>query len=294
MRPSKIDNSQADLYRNRLTNQLDPRHEMIVLSNFIPWEELEREFAGMHIDNMLGGQTPKPVRLMVGLLLLQYLHNLSDEKVVRSWVENPYCQFFCGYDYLQWSLPIDRSSLSRWRDRLGKERMEKILGATVKVAVKTETINKKDLERVIVDTTVMPKNVEFPTDSKLLNKARIRLVKLAKESGVMLRQNYNRVAKKLMRQIGGYLHAKQMKRAKAAMKKLKTKVGRVVRDCERKIKFGDIFLGEQFRSEITKAKSLLQQTTKSKNKLYSLHEPHVECISKGKAHKRYEFGVKYL
>lgn len=292
MRPSKTDNSQADLFRNRLTNQLDPRHEMIVLSNLIPWEELEAEFAEMHIDSVSGGQPPKPVRLMVGLLLLQYLHNLSDEKVTSSWVENPYWQFFCGYDYLQWELPIDPSSLSRWRGRLGKERIEKILGMTIKVAVKSGVVSKKDLETVIIDTTVMPKNIEFPTDSKLLNKARMRLIKLAKKSGAVLRQNYNKVAKNLMRQIGGYLHAKQMKRAKSAIKKLKTKVGRVVRDCERKVKFDDIFLKEQFRSELSKAKALLQQGIKSKNKLYSLHEPHVECISKGKAHKRYEFGVK--
>ena len=291
MKPLKIEKNQDELFKNRLSNQLNPRHEMFILSQIIPWEELEKEFGDMHLDSGNGGQPPKPVRLMVGLLLLQHLHNLSDEIVVRTWVENPYWQYFCGYDYLEWQLPIDPSSLTRWRGRLGKERLEKILALTVSVAVDSGTIKKKDLEKIIVDTTVMPKNIEFPTDSKLLNKSRRRLVKLAEANGVVLRQNYNRKAKRLVRQIGGYLHAKQMKRAKRAQKHLKTIVGRVKRDCERKIE-GNAFLQEIFASELSMANHLLTRKVKDKKKIYSLHEPKVDCISKGKAHKKYEFGCK--
>jgi IS5 family transposase len=258
----------------------------------IPWGDLEIEFADLYQSNSsVGGQPPKPIRLMIGILLLQHLHNLSDEQVVRGWVENPYWQHFCGYDFLQWNFPINPSSLTRFRNRLGSTRLEKILSLTVAVAVKSEAVKVKDLKKVIVDTTVMPKNIEFPTDSKLYNKARERLVKLAAKNGIELRQNYNLIAKTLLRKISGYLHAKQMKRARKAIKHLKTIVGRVVRDVERKIG-SSANLAEIFTPILNQSRQLLLQERTSKNKIYSLHEPDVACISKGKAHKRYEFGCK--
>ena len=292
MQPTKIDNRQEDIFKSRLSNELNPKHEMMILSRLISWDSLEVEFADLYQSvRNVGGQPPKPIRLMIGILLLQHLHNLSDEQVVRGWVENPYWQFFCGYDFLQWNFPIDPSSLTRFRNRIGANRMEKILSLTVSVAVKSEAVKVKDLKKVIVDTTVMPKNIEFPTDSKLLGKARERLVKLAAKNGISLRQNYNLIAKTLLRKISGYLHAKQMKRARKAIKHLRTIVGRVVRDVERKIGASKN-LSEIFTPILTQTKRLLTQQRKDKNKLYSLHEPNVACISKGKAHKRYEFGCK--
>jgi IS5 family transposase len=290
MKPKKIDNSQHDLFRNRLSNQLNPRHEMFVLSGQLPWATLEKEFADLHVNDACG-QPPKPVRLMVGLLLLQHMHNLSDDAVVRAWVENPYWQYFCGYDFIQWDLPIDSSSLTNWRKRLGSQRMEKILSLTVQLAVDTGTVKAKDLEKVIVDTTVMPKNISFPTDSKLQNRSRIRLVKLAKKHGIALRQNYNHEAKALLVKINNYLHAKQMKRAKGSMKRMKTILGRVARDCERRIGDNDA-LKDIFVQELQMAHHLYFRSKDTKKKIYSLHEPHVDCISKGKAHKKYEFGSK--
>jgi IS5 family transposase len=219
------------------------------------------------------------------------MHNLSDENVVRMWVENPYWQYFCGYDHLQWNLPIDPSSLTRWRKRLGPDRLKTILGMTVSVAVSSGVVSKKDLETVILDTSVMPKNIEHPTDSKLLEKARRKMVKLAGEHGIKLRQNYNLVGKKSLRKIGGYLHAQQMKRAKKEMKHFKTLVGRVTRDCERGVA-GNELLESKFSKILEQSNHLLFRKRSDKNKLYSLHEPDVVCISKGKAHKRYEFGCK--
>lgn len=188
MRPKKIDNSQSELFKNRLSEELNPKHELRQLSSLIPWDALEEEFAHMYVDRGLGGQAPKPVRLIIGLLLLQHMHNLSDENVVRNWVENPYWQHFCGYDYLQWQAPINPSSLTRWRGRLGKDRLEKLLAMTVSVAVSSGTISKKDLKTVTVDTTVMPKDISYPTDSKLMERSRIRLVKLAKKHDIELRK----------------------------------------------------------------------------------------------------------
>ena len=298
MQPSQIDNRQEDIFRGRLSSELNPKNELLVLSRLIPWKDLEVEFADLYQSNSsVGGQPPKPIRLMIGILLLQHLHNLSDEQVVRGWVENPYWQHFCGYDFLQWNFPINPSSLTRFRNRLGAARLEKILSLTVSVAVKSEAVAVKDLKKVIVDTTVMPKNIEFPTDSKLYDKARKRLVKLATKSGIELRQNYNLITKTLLRKISGYLHAKQMKRARRSIKHLKTIVGRVVRDVERKIKINPEQkirenLAEIFSPILNQTRQLLLQEKNSKNKIYSLHEPDVACISKGKARQRYEFGCK--
>jgi IS5 family transposase len=291
MKPHKINNNQFNLFKNRLSNQLNPKHELFILADKISWYELEEDFSDLYANNDKGGQPPKPVRLMVGLLLLQYMHNLSDEQVVRAWVENPYWQYFCGYDFLEWQFPINPSSLTKWRKRLGPERMEQILALTVSTAVETGAVTKQVLEKVIVDTTVMPKNVTFPTDSGLQNKSRIRLVKLARENDVCLRQNYNRQAKILLVQINNYLHAKQMKRARKSIKRMKILLGRVSRDCERKIA-GNEELEEIFASELAMANKLLVRKKDDKKKLYSLHEPHVDCISKGKARQKYEFGCK--
>ena len=198
MNPSKIDNSQDNLFQSRLSNQLNPKHEMIFLSKLIPWSVLEEEFESVYdkSDFSKGGQPPKPVRLMIGLLMLQHIHDLSDEVVVGLWVENPYWQYFCGYDFLQWKAPIDPSSLTRFRNRIGSDRMNKILKSTIDVAVTTEFVKSCDLKRVIVDSTVMPKNIEYPTDSRLCEKARKKLVRLADKNNIILRQNYNLVTKK--------------------------------------------------------------------------------------------------
>lgn len=291
MKPAKVNNSQEDLFKNRLSNQLNPNHELIVLSKMLPWDELEAEFEDLFDKKCIAGRPAKPVRLIMGLLLLQYMHKLSDAEVVRAWLDNPYWQYFCGYDFIQWHFPINSSSLTRWRKRLGVEKLERILSMTVSVSTKSGAIAKKDLETVIVDTTVMPKNITYPTDTKLLEKARVQMVKLAAEHGIDLRQNYNLVSKKLVRQISGYLHARQHKRAKNAQKKLKTLVGRVMRDCERKVA-GNGELQALFAEILQQTKHLLERKQSDKNKLYSLHEKEVDCISKGKAQKKYEFGCK--
>lgn len=292
MQPSKIDNSQDDLFLSRLSDQLNPRHEMMVLEKMVNWDELEKEFADCYLPNCSkGGCPPKPIRLMAGLLLLQHMHNLSDELVVDRWVENPYWQYFCGYDLLQWKMPIDPSSLTRFRNRIGAARMQKILSLTIDIALQSKFVEKRDLKKVIVDTTVMPKNIEYPTDSKLYEKSRIRIVKLCQKHNVFLRQNYNQVCKKINRRLGGYLHAKQMKRARKEIKSLKTILGRIIRDVQRKTT-SNVGLAQIFKPELDLATRLLNQQVKDKNKIYALHEPNVVCISKGKSHNRYEFGSK--
>jgi transposase, IS5 family len=233
-----------------------------------------------------------PTRLMAGLAILKHTYDVSDEVLCERWVENPYFQYFCGEEFFQHELPFERSSLTRWRQRMGEERLQALLQESLAVAVKTEAMKPGDLARVIVDTTVQPKNITFPTDAKLLNRAREKLVKLAKKLGVELRQSYHRVGKFTLVKHQRYAHAKQFKRADRALRKLKTYLGRVIRDVTRKID-GNPWLEEMFAYLLSLARRVLAQERGQRGpKVYSLHAPEVECIGKGKAHKPYEFGVK--
>lgn len=289
MKPIKTDQSQGLLFQPRLSNLLNPNHELILFSQLIDWNELDNDLI-VYFPNDKGAPA-KPIRLITGLLILQHFYGLSDEQVVAGWVENPYWQYFCGFDYLQWKMPIDPSSLLNWRKRLGKEGMQKILNSTIRWALNAGAISPSSLKNVIVDTTVMVKNICYPTDSKLYFKGINSLVKAVKNFHIPLRQTYTFLAKKALRKTQKYAHAKQMKRASRESKRLKTYLGRLRRDIERKI---------VDRSDLTVILKpvfelidrLLKQTRHDKNKIYSLHEPHVECISKGKAHKKYEFGCK--
>ena len=290
MRPKEPDPSpDTDLFRNRLDNMLDQRHELYRLADVIDWQSFDEEFGALYCTD--NGCPAKATRLMVGLQYLKHMHSLSDDAVVMRWVENPYWQHFCGEEYFQHQLPIDPSSMSRFRQRIGEAGCEKILQATVKAGIQTRTIKPAELKRVTVDTTVQDKAVAFPTDSKLLNRSRVRLVKLCFKHGVPLRQSYARKGPQALLKTNRYGHARQLRRMRSQVKKLKTYLGRVVRDIERKIA-GNAELQAVFADEIALAKRLLNQEKSDHNKLYSLHAPEVECISKGKAHKRYEFGVK--
>lgn len=286
--PSHISNDQNNLFFSRLSQQLNPRHSLMILEKHINWDKLEDDL-GLTFSPDKAGQPAKPVRLIVGLLMLQHMEGLSDEATVQKWVENPYWQFFCGFDFLQWQMPIDPSSLIRWRARIGEKGFDTLLSHTLKTAISTNTAKPKDFEKVIADTTVMEANIAYPTDAQLLNKAREKLVTLAKKEGLILRQSYAYVGKRLTQKISGYAHAKQFKRLKKGTKKLKTYLGRVVRDIERKISPEQSVI---FSELLDLAKKLLSQEKKSKNKIYSLHEPRVYCISKGKARTPYEFGSK--
>lgn len=286
--PSQTTNEQNSLFFARLSQQLNPRHPLMVLASRINWTTLEGDL-GLPFSPDKAGQPPKPVRLIVGLLMLQHMEGLSDEMAVAKWVENPYWQSFCGFDFLQWKMPIDPSSLTRWRDRLGEKGMDTILEHTLKTAMNMGAAKPKDFEKVIVDTTVMEANIAYPTDAQLLHKAREKLVALAKKEGLVLRQSYAHVGKKLLHKISGYGRAKQFKRLGKGVKKLKTYLGRIVRDIERKINTEQ---SPVFANLLELSRRLLAQEKRSKDKVYSLHEPLVYCISKGKARCPYEFGSK--
>jgi IS5 family transposase len=291
MRPrERRESGEQDMFRSRLDQVINMNHALVKLARTIDWGFLEEKFGAVYNDGP--GQPPLPTRLMAGLAILKHSYNFSDEVVCELWLENPYYQYFCGEEFFQHRLPLDRSSMTHWRNRMGEERLQALVQESLAVATKTGALKPGDLARVIVDTTVQPKNITFPTDAKLLNRAREKLVKLAKKLGVELRQSYTRVGKFALIQHQRYAHAKQFKRANRALRTLKTYLGRVIRDIARKTE-GDPRLEAAFAHLLSLAWRVRAQERGQRGpKIYSLHAPEVECIGKGKAHKPYEFGVK--
>jgi IS5 family transposase len=290
MRPKQPDPTEPDdLFRARLSQQLDMRHPLVRLAGLIDWRVFEDRFGELYHPHV--GRPGIPIRLMVGLSYLQHTFGLSDEEVVARWVENPYWQYFCGFDHLQLALPIDPSSLVRWRRRIGQEGIEVLLQETLAAAQRSEAVKPQSLERVSVDTTVQPKAIAHPLDSRLYHRGREILVRLAKRHGVPLRQSYARLAKKALRLASRYAHARQMKRARREIRRLKTYLGRVFRDVRRKLE-GRPEVAGHFAEALARVERLLAQQRTDKDKLYALHAPEVACIAKGKAHKKYEFGAK--
>lgn len=286
MKPRPQSRDAFELFQSHFDQMLDPRHELVILANKIDWSGLEAAFVDTYCLDI--GAPAKAIRLMVGLHYLKYAFDESDESVVARWVENPYWQYFCGYTHMQHECPIHPTSMTKWRNRVGVERLEALLKETIALAVREKHLPKNDLERVTVDTTVQEKNITYPTDSKLLHKAIVKLVTAAKSRGIALRQSYVRVGKKAAVMAGRYAHAKQFKRMRRQVRKLRTYVGRLIRDIRRKAPD----LDDALVHLLDRADRIRTQQSKDKKKLYSLHEPEVQCISKGKAHKRYEFGQK--
>ena len=291
MRPKeRRERGQSDLLRSRLDAIIDMDHALVKLARTIDWGFLEERFGSVYSDKP--GQPPLPTRLMAGLAILKHTYDLSDEVLCERWVENPYYQFFCGEEFFQHRLVFERSSLTRWRQRMGEEKLAALIQESLSVATRTDAIKPSELSRVIVDTTVQPKNAMFPTDAKLLNRAREILVRLAGKHGVTLRQSYMRVGKYALIKHQRYAHAKQFKRANRSLRTLRTYLGRVIRDIARKID-GDEGLQAAFARSLSLARTVRDQKQNQRGyKVYSLHAPEVECIGKGKAHKPYEFGVK--
>ncbi|SMQ93446.1 transposase [Xanthomonas fragariae] len=260
-RPAAEDRPADELFRSRLENQIDLRHPLARLSQQMPWTALEQALSSRLPATQAGGGRPAlPVRLIAGLLYLKHAYDLSDEAVCERWLENPYWQFFTGEVVFQTRLPCDASSLTRWRQRLGEAGMEELLAHTINAAHAMQAVDARELSRVIVDTTVQEKAIAYPTDSRLLEVARKKLVLLAKMRRVLRRQ--------------------------------RTVLGRLVRDIQRKLDQVNIGVRERIAVWLERAQRLYTQRPKDKQKLYALHAPEVECIGKGKARQAYEFGVK--
>ena len=289
MRPKQQKKARHDdLFRARLDQIINLKHELVVLAERIDWVWLDDELAGCFSDQ---GRPAEPVRFMIGMFMLKHTYGLSDEQTWDRWVQDPYFQYFTGEEFFQHALPHERSGMSHWRKRIG-DRLDILLAETLRVAHDAGALKKSDLARVTVDTTVQPKNVAFPTDAKLLETAIRQLGKLARQHSVPLRQSYGRVASRAAMMAGRYAHAKQFKRMNRRIKFLRTRLGRLIRDIRRKTD-GDEGLEETFAVALSRAAQIRGQKQRQRGwKLYSWHAPETECIGKGKPHKPYEFGVK--
>ena len=282
---------QDDLFRPRLAALIDMSHPLVKLSGLVDWSGLAGELAAHYCAD--GGRPGGSIRLMAGLLLLKDMKGISDEEVCETWRENPYFQYFCGEEYFQHKLPVEPPTLSIFRSRIGPSGVQRLLQETIRMGLKSGVVAPRDLAKVNVDTTVQEKAVRFPTDTQLCHKARLELVKSAQRRGIGLRQSYARKSKRAVFMANKYFAARQMKRAQAPMKQVRNYLGRVTRDIVRAIA-RDPALGLGFGEDLAKAAKIYAQAANRNEpgKIYSWHAPETECIAKGKAHKKYEFGCK--
>lgn len=273
-KPKKLNTQQNNFLFPDLIDQLNPKHPLLKLSKQIDWPFLEAEFSPLYSHL---GKPNKHIRLMVGLSILKHMENLSDEVLVQRWVQNPYYQVFTGEIEFQWALPCDPTSLTKFRNRIGSDGHEKILA--VSIAMHQEKVYEDEM---CIDTT-------FPTDAKQYLKIHRHLLKLARKENIPLTRTYEKEVKELKLHTRFAAHPKNRKRSRYAVRRLKTISGRILREIQRKMAVESL---ENAAEKLALYQRMLEQKRGDKNKLYSLHEPHIYCMSKGKAHQRYEFGTK--
>lgn len=270
-----------DLFKTPLLSFIDKTHRIVLLSKEMDWSGLELDLSIYYSET---GRPSIPIRSIVGLLILKRMFNESDESVIDRWIENPYWQYFTGELYFQNSQPFDPSDFVHFRKRIGKEGLEKILSHSVKLF--GDDVASK---LVAIDPTIQEKNITYPTDSKLQMKILKRIWLIGQEYGIKFRRSYRRVSKTWLLDFRFRNHPKKHKKAKASARKLRNACGCLLRELRRKLPDSVLhFLSE----ELSLYNRVLSQKKKDKNKIYSLHEPEVLCLSKGKAHKPYEFGTK--
>lgn len=279
-KPSNI--SQGQFLCEGLAQMLNPKEALYQLAHAIDWATLDKEFSQYYVDF---GRPAKPTRLMISLLLLKQMFDKGDETVVEEWQQNPYWQYLSGVETFQWKVPCEPSDLVHFRNRIGQAGMKRIFEVSVSLHGKAVAKEKE----VVIDTTVQEKNIAYPTDTNLYRKIAQQCVKIAVNEGISLRRSYSRTIPKLVFAQRGRSRPKTHKKAVKATRKLKTIAGRLVRELHRKL---PVEVLDRYQEKLALFQQVLDQKRSDKDKIYSLHEPHVYCMSKGKAHKKYEYGSK--
>ena len=292
MKPLKIGSIQGNVFKLCLKSIIDPQHELSILSKEIDWDYFHKEFSNLFKGKT--GKPPKSVRLIIGLMILEYVYDLSDVQVVKRLNENIYYQYFCGNIFLQKGTQLSPTTLVKWRKKLGVKGADKILSKTVEMTKKLGILKKKEEGEVISDTTVQEKNIKYPTDTELLENCRKRLVKYGKEMEIIKRDSNLKKGKKALEDSLRYARGNKTEKLKESIINQK----KMLETTLIKIKKGNEKIQNQAKElkelkELIKiTERLLKQTKESKQKIYSLKEPHTYCISKGKRNKKYEFGCK--
>ena len=273
------------IFEVALESFIDMNHELVLLSKQIDWEAVESEFAEYYCaDN---GRPSVPIRKMVGMMLLKNIYNLSDEGVVARWLENPYMQYFTGEKVFQKRPPMNPIDMTKFRKRIGEKGAEKIF--KISLMVNAKEITAKEMKLVMIDSTVQEKNITFPTDAKLYRKIIAKVLNMARKEDIELRRTYTREMKALKLKVRFMNHPTRMKEGKKAVKRIRTIARAMVSDIARKMDGHQLsFYGKDLELFMR----VINQERNDKDKVYSLHEPEVQCISKGKEHKKYEFGNK--
>jgi IS5 family transposase len=274
---------QLEMFKTVLASFINPQHELCLLAKEIDWDYLEKEFAPLYGEV---GRPSIPIRTIVGLLLLKQIYNIGDETVMERYINSPYCQHFCGEIYFQYKYPFDPSDFVHFRKRIGEERMKKIFKQSIDLFDKDFIC--KEVKEVRVDTTVQEKNITFPTDRKLTEKVIEHCKRIAKKEDIKLKRTYTFEIKKLKQQLRFARKPKNMKKHIKAQKKLHRIAFKIYQDLVNQLNP----IPKSYMGEFDVLYRVLTQQRDDKNKVYSIHEPEVLCISKGKEHKQYEFGNK--
>ena len=291
-RVKRQDSGMEELFRSKLKNIINLRHELVRLGELIDWARLEAHFAPYYKE---AGRPGLPIRLVVGLHLLKHIEGLSDEAVCERWERDPYMQYFCGEEYFQHAFPLERSGMTHFRNRVGDQALETLLQETLAAAHRAGALSVRATEAVAVDTTVQEKAIAHPTEHGLMLTAIEHVGRQAKKAGLNLRQSYVRVARHAAMKTGRYLHAKQKKRARRQLKFMRVRLRRLIRDVRRKMQALPALSERTVKrldSALGRAWRIARQKRGDQGYLYSWHAPEVECISKGKACAPYEFGCK--
>ena len=208
------------------------------------------------------GRPSLPMRLMVSLLNLKHAFNESDEGVVERWAETPTWQYFSGLEYFEHRWPCDPSLLVRYRQLMGEAGMEELMARIIKVAVNLKLIDVAHLRTLIVEPTVQEKVIPHPTDGKILETARSKLVEAAKAHCIELKQTYAKEGASLGFRASRYAHSRQFKRMRRVIKRQRTIVGRLQREIERKaVSLG---LRHHLEQTLAKARQAIGQTANKK------------------------------
>ena len=290
MRPQKSSckEPQGELYRTELNQLINLEHPLARLARTVKWERFDEAFTPLYDPG--NGRPAIPTRLMVGLHYLKHLYQLSDEDVVGQWMENPYWQYLCGSKYFEHELPIHATSMTRWRKKIEAAGAEQMLAETIAAGLEVKAIRPQSLHRVVVDTTVQDRAVAYPTDAKLYDDMRRKLVRMAKREGLALRQSYERVGPARLHAVGRSARGHHKAGIRKHTKKLRTYLGRVLRDIERKLPQEN--RSEAWQQSLALARRILRQQRGEPDRIYSVHAPETQCIAKGKLRKPYEFGHK--